>query len=400
MFNIILIDDDIVSLKTLSKIFPWEDLGFNLMKVFQNSSEALDFIKSNNVHVILSDVAMPNIDGVDLAEICNRQYPHIKIVLISAYRDFESARTVIKFENVVDYLTKPIDCSKLETILTDIKKSLVINNHSNFQSKDDYSYRLEFFSNLICGHIKDTDTLISGLNNLNIDVSNCDNICSLINFHIPNFTEYNDEIWKHSNIQLYYAISNIFPFENEYGYCSIANYSYGNFSWLIIHKSSEDPQQVISDFSETLLFNLKEILKIEASKSSYKIWSKLSDLVKQPSLNYFEDASSDIISKALTYMNDNYEKNISLNDVAEYVYMTPVYFSTFFKKATGENFIKRMTTIRLEHAKELLLNSDLTVNEICYTVGYNHIGNFLDKFKKKFNMTPNEYRKFFLKKDE
>ena len=170
MFNIILIDDDIVSLKTLSKIFPWEDLGFNLMKVFQNSSEALDFIKSNNVHVILSDVAMPNIDGVDLAEICNRQYPHIKIVLISAYRDFESARTVIKFENVVDYLTKPIDCSKLETILTDIKKSLVINNHSNFQSKDDYSYRLEFFSNLICGHIKDTDTLISGLNNLNIDV--------------------------------------------------------------------------------------------------------------------------------------------------------------------------------------------------------------------------------------
>lgn len=400
MFNIILIDDDIVSLKTLSKIFPWEHLGFNLLKVFQNSSEALDFIKDNNVHVILSDVAMPNIDGVDLAEICNEQYPQIKIVLISAYRDFESARTVIKLENVVDYLTKPIDCSKLEIILTDIKKSLDFNNHNNFQSEDDYLYRLEFFSNLICGHIKDTESLVSGLKNLNIDVSNCDNICSLINFHISNFTEYNEKVWKHSNIQLYYAISNIFPFEDEYGYYSIANYSYGNFSWLIIHKSPEDSQQVISRFSETLLFYLKEILNIDASKSSYKIWSKLSDLVKQSSLNYFEGTSSDIISKALSYMNDNYGKNISLNDVAEYVYMTPVYFSTFFKKVTGENFIKRMTTIRLEHAKELLLNSDLTVNEICYTVGYNHIGNFLDKFKKKFNMTPNEYRKFFLKKDE
>lgn len=400
MFNIILVDDDIVSLKTLSKIFPWELIGFKLMGVFQNSSDALDFIEKNKVHVILSDVSMPNIDGVDIAEICNKKYPQIKIVLISAYRDFESARTVIGLKNVVDYFTKPIDCAKLQKTLTDIKDSLNLNNHNNFQSEADYSYRLEFFSNLICGHIQNTESLISGLRNLNIDISNCDNMCSLVNFHISNFTEYNEKVWKHSNIQLYYAISNIFPFENEYGYYSIANYSYGNFSWLIIHKSPEDSQQVISNFSETLLFNLKEILKIDASKSSYKIWSKLSDLVKQPSLNYFEDAESDIILKALSYMNDNYDKNISLNDVAEHVYMTPVYFSTFFKKATGENFIKRMTSIRLERAKELLLNSNMTVNEICYKVGYNHIGNFLDKFKKKFNMTPNEYRKFFLKKDE
>ena len=63
MFNIILIDDDIVSLKTLSKIFPWEMLGFKLMGVFQNASDALDFVEHNKVHVILSDVAMPDIDG-------------------------------------------------------------------------------------------------------------------------------------------------------------------------------------------------------------------------------------------------------------------------------------------------------------------------------------------------
>lgn len=400
MFNIILIDDDIVSLKTLSKIFPWESIGFKISGVFQNPSEALDFIENNTVHVILTDVAMPNIDGVDIAKICSKKHPQIKIVLISAYRDFESARTVIKLENVVDYLTKPIDCSKLSLTLTDIKESLNFYKPNNFHSEDDYSYQLEFFSNLICGNIKDNQSLVSGLKNLNIDVSNCESICSLINFHIPDFTEYNEKVWKHSNIQLYYAISNIFPFEDEYGYYSIANYSYGNFSWLIIHKSPEDSQQVISRFSETLLLHLKEILKIDASKSSYKILSKLSDLVKQPSLNYFEDTESDTITKALSFMNDNYDKNISLNDVAEHVYMTPVYFSTFFKKATGENFIKRMTSIRLEHAKELLLNSNLTVNEICYKVGYNHIGNFLDKFKKSFNMTPNEYRKFFLKKDE
>ena len=65
-----------------------------------------------------------------------------------------------------------------------------------------------------------------------------------------------------------------------------------------------------------------------------------------------------------------------------------------------ENFIKRITAIRLERAKDLLLNSDMTVNEICFKVGYNHIGNFLDKFKKYFKMTPNEYRKLYIKKDD
>lgn len=400
MFNIILIDDDIVSLKTLSKIFPWEMLGFKLMGVFHNASEALDFVEHNKVDVILSDVAMPDIDGVDLARICSKDHPKIKIVLISAYRDFEAARTVIGLKNVVEYLTKPIDCSKLEATLSSIRDSLNFNKYDSFQSEDDYSYRLAFFSNLVCGHIKDTASLISGLESMNLDISNCDRMCTLINFHISNFTEYSKNTWKHSNNQLYYAISNIFPFENDYGYYSMANYSYGNFSWVIIHKSSQDAQQVIQRFSETLTFYLKEILKIDAEKSSYKVWSKLSDLVNQTSLNYFEDAEHDVISRALAYMHDNYNKNISLNDVAEHVYMTPVYFSTFFKKITGENFIKRITAIRLEHAKDLLLNSDMTVNEICFKVGYNHIGNFLDKFKKYFKMTPNEYRKLYIKKDD
>ena len=73
--------------------------------------------------------------------------------------------------------------------------------------------------------------------------------------------------------------------------------------------------------------------------------------------------------------------------------MAPAYFSAFFKKETGTNFIKKLTNIRLERAAELLVKTDMMVMEICHAVGYNHAGNFLDKFKKKYNLTPNEYRK-------
>ncbi|MOA43422.1 HTH-type transcriptional regulator YesS [compost metagenome] len=77
--------------------------------------------------------------------------------------------------------------------------------------------------------------------------------------------------------------------------------------------------------------------------------------------------------------------------------MNPYYFSSFFKKHTGQNFKSYVTEVRMEQALKLLLETDLLVYEIAERVGYNHVRHFSDMFKKKFGQVPQEYRQAFRK---
>ena len=71
------------------------------------------------------------------------------------------------------------------------------------------------------------------------------------------------------------------------------------------------------------------------------------------------------------------------------------YFSALFKKESGEGFSKYLTGVRMEHAKELLQESNLPVSEICARVGYNDLKHFTQTFKKYTNLSPAQYRKLY-----
>lgn len=77
------------------------------------------------------------------------------------------------------------------------------------------------------------------------------------------------------------------------------------------------------------------------------------------------------------------------------VYMNPYYFSSFFKKHTGQNFKQYVTEVRMRHALRLLLESDLMVYEIAERVGYNNARHFSDMFKRKFSKLPQEYKQSY-----
>lgn len=99
------------------------------------------------------------------------------------------------------------------------------------------------------------------------------------------------------------------------------------------------------------------------------------------------------IEMAKKYIDKNYMKPITLNDVAEHVELNPSYFSSLFKKETGLNFTDYLLDTRLEMAKNLLLNPTVKVYEIGYKVGYEDAVSFGRAFKKKIGMSPKEYRK-------
>lgn len=105
-----------------------------------------------------------------------------------------------------------------------------------------------------------------------------------------------------------------------------------------------------------------------------------------------EEQSSGVISKAKIYINAHFSKDITLVDVSREVDISPYYFSKIFKEETGENFIEYLTNIRIDKAKDLLAETDLSMKEICAQIGYSDPNYFSRAFKKNVGVTPTEYK--------
>lgn len=99
------------------------------------------------------------------------------------------------------------------------------------------------------------------------------------------------------------------------------------------------------------------------------------------------------IRLAKEYVFEHYQQPISLEKVCEMVGFSVSYFSTMFKKETGENFIRFLSRTRIEHAKKLLVQTNLPVSEICTRVGYSDLKYFTQTFKRETSLTPGQYRK-------
>ncbi|MDB5153548.1 MAG: helix-turn-helix protein [Mucilaginibacter sp.] len=98
------------------------------------------------------------------------------------------------------------------------------------------------------------------------------------------------------------------------------------------------------------------------------------------------------IEKVFEYMNDNYNKQVSLAEVSKIAGMPEASFSRFIKKRTGKTFIDSLNEIRLGHASRMLIDTTITVAEIAYKCGFNNISNFNRIFKRKKFCIPKEFR--------
>lgn len=105
-----------------------------------------------------------------------------------------------------------------------------------------------------------------------------------------------------------------------------------------------------------------------------------------------EKESDQTIEKAKKYIKDHLHKDISLDDVSRKVDISPYYFSKLFKQKTGENFIEYVTKMRIQYGKELLMQPEYSIKEICIKCGYSDPNYFSRIFKKQEGITPSQYR--------
>ncbi len=98
------------------------------------------------------------------------------------------------------------------------------------------------------------------------------------------------------------------------------------------------------------------------------------------------------IGKAIHYIENHFYSSISLEEVSQAVNMNTAYFSTLFKKQTGKKYIDYVTDLRMEKARNLILNTDLKIGAIAEMVGYGSTKHFTRIYKEKFGTTPNADR--------
>lgn len=113
---------------------------------------------------------------------------------------------------------------------------------------------------------------------------------------------------------------------------------------------------------------------------------------KIPMVQHSENIQDDRLIEMLNYIQANY-KDVTLDGMAEYFHLSEPYISKYVKEKSGKTFSEHVTHIRLKRAKTLLKNGSMTIENIADAVGYPNVEHFNRTFKKKFDMTPGQYRK-------
>ena len=136
MYRILIVDDEYEIRNGLCKYFPWNAAGFEVAGQVENGQEALDFLKSFPVDLVLCDIMMPVMSGIELAELIRKEFPDIKVCFLTAHKDFEFAQKAVSL-NVLQYILKSASSTELLNIFHDIKKQL--DNFSASQHPSDNS---------------------------------------------------------------------------------------------------------------------------------------------------------------------------------------------------------------------------------------------------------------------
>ncbi len=118
-----LVEDEQLLSQSIARHIKALDIGFKVVCQPSNGKEALSMLRTNDIHLIMTDIQMPVMGGLELARLVHEQYPHIITIILTGYADFSYAREALK-QNVFDYLLKPVNPEELETSLLNVSLQL------------------------------------------------------------------------------------------------------------------------------------------------------------------------------------------------------------------------------------------------------------------------------------
>ena len=123
IYTVIVADDEDELREAVCTMIPWEALGFHLVGSASNGLDALELVERLEPDLLLTDIRMPFMDGLELCKLVKEELPNIKILILSGYDEFDYAKEAIRL-GVTEYLLKPISAGKLLEALNGVSESI------------------------------------------------------------------------------------------------------------------------------------------------------------------------------------------------------------------------------------------------------------------------------------
>ena len=408
--KVFLADDEIVVREGIRESFPWEETPYQLVGEAPDGEMALPMIRDTNPDIVITDIKMPFMDGIELCRILRAQMPWIGIIVLSGYDEFEYARQCIQL-GVREYLLKPINAEELKEVLDKVSAQLKAERNT-FSHAASLRARMESGGKLV------KEKLIGSLFSDEAAEEDAGNVLKqLASMGCPVPASYYEVIDA--------AFSPVS--EGQEAAAVLAESSGGvvltspgraGTRFLIPGDSSEDVEERAYSFATSLSHELERI-------GSTEIRIGIGDIVGKPEDIYqsfktarhirhllvertdekaiilgvremgepTDEKTPSVVSDAKLYMAQNFTNpNLMLQDVAKAVGMSNSRFSTVFSQQTGQTFTEYLIYLRLNKAKEMLRTTDTRSSQIAREVGYNDAHYFSYIFKKNAGITPSEYR--------
>lgn len=392
MYNLIIVDDEYFTTKHLENIIDWEAYGFTLIKIFTSGSSALEYIKNNTPDVIITDIRMPKVSGIDIAQYCHDNNLNTSVIFLSAYSNFNYAYAGIKC-NIFDFLIKPLTKKNLINVLTNLYQHLEKNKVHQSMLSDAMLLKSQI---IIKDVLPDSDLneelVFNLLSELNIPTDYVHNNCIFFSIEIDDFEAYRANVWKYNNQRLHFAISRILYNCMPEVLCMPIECNKNSLKYWGIGKKKD-----ICQDHEFYIHIIKKILKdnlcFDCDINNFEILPSVFAFKEKNITTEFSHADTSMINDIYEYITNNYRKNISSSDAAKHFGFSTGYFSRFFSKKTGQNFTDALNIYRIEKAKEMLSHeSNFKIDYIASATGFNSKMYFLKTFKKITGITPTEYR--------
>lgn len=363
-YKVVIIDDEKWTREVIKGIGTWNDLDLEVVGEASDGEFGYEIIKRTNPDIVISDVCMPRINGLELIKTIKENGFDCLIIMISGYDDFAYVQNAIRL-GVKDYILKPIKPDVLNKQLESC-----VNQINNKRKESNIGLDLNFVSADFSKYI---DYRINWINEALIAKSN-EKIINEFSTLEKEIHEKFPEIIRHDFIiYFYYRLLN-----NLQNYIINSGYKYNQIF------SSKFTSFVFGDDTKfiRMLTYLKE-LYLEANE-------KL--------IEYKKNRNKLDITKIKDYLDNNYLKEISLEKTADIFSISKEYLSKLFKDEYKISFSKYITKLKMEKAMSLVLDLNIPLKKIPENSGYIDTAHFYKTFKRYYEKTPSDIRST-LKKD-
>lgn len=337
MYRLLIADDEKLVRDGLAGFVDWESLGFRLEGLFEDGSDVLAYLEENEADVILADIRMYEVSGLELAARVKEMYPGMRTVIVSAHGDFDYFRQALQL-GLFDYLLKPVKKEELISVMSRLRNAL--------EAEDSQRSGVSAVSDS-CRAIA-----LTAADGGDVGVM---------------LTEWMESI-RH------------FPRAERMGMVERLLHE-------THHALEERGVELPTRFTPRLI--MLELESIPGDALSEAICARMGELT---SVGKPRQGRLDAVELIKAYVEEHISEDFSVDDIARSAYLSSGHLSREYKRATGENISNYIIRMRMSLAMQLLTGSGRSIQQICQDCGYRDISYFHKAFKKYTGQTPREWR--------